>query len=472
MAGILIGAPKSGSGKTMIVCGLLALLKRKGWNPCAFKCGPDYIDGLFHSGILGVDSGNVDGFFEEPVHMRQKLARCEAEHFVVVEGVMGYFDGLGGISVRASSYETAHILNLPAILVVDGRGASLSLAATVKGFLEYVPKKCPGGERDERNHIEGVIFNRVSPMIYGRLKELVEEELHIPVVGYVPELPFLKVESRHLGLVLPDEADGLRERMEQLADCLEESLDLELLAEIAGRGHGGGDADGGSGKAQVRSGINGQKYRLGIAMDEAFCFYYKDNLELLESSGAELVYFSPVRDKEIPVHVSGLLFGGGYPEIYAKGLSGNSFMRDSVLKAARAGMPMLGECGGYLYLLESIEGTDGRDYPMAGVFKGKGYKAGRTGRFGYIELSPVETLPYAVPGETVRGHEFHYWDCRCHRDTYKMEARKPMGDRRWPCMRVESNVMAGFPHLYYPSCPGLVRRFADKCRAYGKEWTE
>lgn len=493
MAGIMIAAPKSGSGKTMMVCGLLALLKRKGWNPSAFKCGPDYIDGLFHSWILGVDSGNLDSFFEEPSHMRRKFIRSEAEHFVVVEGVMGYFDGLGGISVRASSYETAHILNLPVLLVVDGRGASLSLAATVKGFLDYVPKSCSVKGQDERNHIEGIIFNRVSPVIYRRLKTLVEEEFHIPVAGYVPELPFLQMESRHLGLALPDDGKELRGLMENLADCLEESLDLELLAEIGGRRRGKGDEDrklsenGGawspdsklsdsivqvrSGKSEVqtRSGSSRGNFRLGVAMDEAFCFYYKDNLELLEDAGAELAYFSPVRDREIPSGVSGLLLGGGYPELYADRLSENSRMRNLVQEAARDGMPMLGECGGYLYLLDSLEGGDGREYPMAGVLTGRGYKVGRTGRFGYIELTAREELPYIARGETVRGHEFHYWDCRFDGERYKMDARKPLGDRRWPCMRVKGGVMAGFPHLYYPSCPGLVRRFADKCMAFGKE---
>ena len=234
MAGVMIAAPKSGSGKTMITCGLLKLLNRRGWNPAPFKCGPDYIDGLFHNQVLGLESGNLDSFFEEPDHMREKISHITPGCFVVAEGVMGYFDGLGGISVKASSWEISQILELPVILVVDAKGASLSLAAQVKGFLEYVPRDEGGKEIKCVSRIGGVLFNRISPMIYGRIKALVEEQLHVPVIGYVPELGFLQVGSRHLGLVLPDEIDGLKEQMERLADCMENTVDLDVLAMVCG----------------------------------------------------------------------------------------------------------------------------------------------------------------------------------------------------------------------------------------------
>ena len=165
MAGVMIAAPKSGSGKTMITCGLLKLLDRRGWNPAPFKCGPDYIDGLFHNQVLGLESGNLDSFFEEPDHMREKISHITPGCFVVAEGVMGYFDGLGGISVKASSWEISQILELPVILVVDAKGASLSLAAQVKGFLEYVPRDEGGKEIKCVSRIGGVLFNRISPMI-------------------------------------------------------------------------------------------------------------------------------------------------------------------------------------------------------------------------------------------------------------------------------------------------------------------
>lgn len=504
MAGIIIGAPGSGSGKTMITCGLLTLLKRKGLNPAAFKCGPDYIDGLFHRRILGVDSGNLDSFFETEDHMRGKICCSMQEHFVVAEGVMGYYDGLGGASTRGSSYEIADILDLPAILVVDAKGASVSLCALIKGFLEYNPaggsceKKTHEEKEDDRgrlceetnekktpeekthirglghNHISGIFFNRMSTGLFPIMRDLVEEQLHVPVIGYLPELPFLNVGSRHLGLVLPEEIDGLREQMEQLADQLDQCLDWEQFLRIAGWA----DRKTGRGRpenaGQIKAGPEnaegaGSMFRLGIARDEAFCFYYNDNLEAMRRAGARLVSFSPIHDSKLPEGLSGIILGGGYPENHGAALSGNASMRASVAAAAADGMPVLAECGGYLYLLDSLECTDGSTYPMAGVFTGHGYRAGKTGRFGYITLSAREELPFLHKGKPVKGHEFHYWDCRCDETELRMKAVKPRGNRTWPCMRTVNRVMAGFPHLYYPSCPELVRAFADQCMIYGKE---
>lgn len=464
MPGVLIAAPGSGSGKTMAACGLMALLGRKGWKPAGFKCGPDYIDGLFHRKVLGVESGNLDSFFETPGHLREKYSAVEKGHFVVVEGVMGLFDGLGGISSRSSSYEVARILNLPVILVVDAKGASLSLAAQIQGFMEYMPPDA-WGERGKKGNIAGVLFNRMTPMMYGRVKELVEEQLHVPVAGYVPELDFLQVGSRHLGLVLPDEIRGLKEKMEQLADCMEKTVDLGLLAEIAG----GMDAAAPSTNAPTNASITPSAFTLGVALDEAFCFYYRDNLDAMEQAGATLRYFSPIHDSELPKEVDGLLFGGGYPENHASQLSANVSMRGSVSRAAEKGMPILGECGGYLYLLDKLQSAGGEDYPMAGVFPGRAGRGKSSGRFGYITLFPGRELPYASPGMEIKGHEFHYWNCEVEEGDYCMTARKPVGGRAWLCMRSRENVMAGFPHLYYPSCPELVKRFADRCVEFGKE---
>ena len=540
MAGVMIAAPGSGSGKTMVTCGLLTLLKRKGYNPAAFKCGPDYIDGLFHRRVLGVENGNLDSFFETGTHMRQKLSRSMERHFVVAEGVMGYFDGLGGVSVQGSSFEIGSILGLPAILVVDGRGASLSLMALIQGFLEYdamlegkheekthdktdCDAECAAGmqyeecrkrrwkENEENyheekshtsnglhgcvcgntdcheskdkknNNIRGIFFNRMSPMIYNRIKPMVEELFRIPVIGYLPELNFLHVGSRHLGLVLPDEIDGIREKLEQLADRMDENLEWEPLLKIAAEA-GGRDGEvpvrEEAGAGQQTGNVAGIKlgnepgniphFRLGIARDEAFCFYYEDNLRAMEQAGARLVYFSLLHQEKLPDGLDGLILGGGYPENHGEALAANRTMRDSVAAAAASGMPILAECGGYLYLLDSLEGADGTVYPMAGVLKGHGYRAGKTGRFGYITLGPNRCLPYLREGEEIKGHEFHYWDCDCGEDEFCMTAAKPKGGRSWSCMRTAKQVMAGFPHLYYPSCPGLVRRFAGQCVEYGQ----
>ncbi len=461
MAGFMITAASSGSGKTMITCGLLELFKRKGLNPLACKRGPDYIDGLFHKQVLELEGMNLDSYFEAPEELRDKYSRLSKGHLPVVEGVMGYFDGLGGSTTRASSWEVAHILDLPAVLVVDARGASVSLAAVIKGFLEF--------ERPMGSQIKAVIFNRISPMLYPRIRELVERETGIRAAGFVPELDFLKVGSRHLGLVLPEEIAGLREQMNRLGKCLEETIDWEFLAELGAEKEERDALEEENTEASCTAAFS---FRLGIAMDEAFCFYYQDNLRLLERLGGELVYFSPIHDRSLPEQLDGLILGGGYPELYCEALSLNESMRESVKKAAEGGLPVLGECGGYLYLLEELEAEDGRIWPMTGVLKGKGYKKGKNSRFGYIGVEAEKDSLYLKPGEQIRGHEFHYWDCEVLEEEWVMRAKKPVGNRSWPCIRIKNQVMAGFPHLFYPSCPAFAVRFAKACVRYKRKRDE
>jgi len=461
VAGFMITAASSGSGKTMITCGLLELFKRKGLNPLACKCGPDYIDGLFHKQVLELEGMNLDSYFEAPEELRDKYSCLSKDHLPVVEGVMGYFDGLGGSTTRASSWEVAHILDLPAVLVVDARGVSVSLAALIKGFLEF--------ERPMGSQIKAVIFNRMSPMLYPRIRELVERETGIRAAGFVPELDFLKVGSRHLGLVLPEEIAGLREQMNRLGKCLEETIDWEFLEELGAEKEGRDALEEENTEASCTAAFS---FRLGIAMDEAFCFYYQDNLRLLERLGGELVYFSPIHDRSLPEQLDGLILGGGYPELYCEALSLNESMRESVKKAAEGGLPVLGECGGYLYLLEELEAEDGRIWPMTGVLKGKGYKKGKNSRFGYIGVEAEKDSLYLKPGEQIRGHEFHYWDCEVLEEEWVMRAKKPVGNRSWPCIRIKNQVMAGFPHLFYPSCPAFAVRFAKACVRYKRKRDE
>lgn len=483
MAGFMIAAPRSGSGKTMVTCGILELLKRKGKHPFSYKCGPDYIDGLFHQKVLGIDGGNLDSFFEDPEEMRKKLNTISKEYFPVIEGVMGYFDGLGGDTSAASSWEVADILDLPVVLVVDAKGASLSLAALIKGFQVF-------GNGRSGNHIRAVILNRISPMLYPRMKKVIEKETGILVVGYVPELDFWQVGSRHLGLVLPGEIENLQEQMRQLGDCLEKTLDVDVLlklgekADIDVLGSVTVTADGSSQKCEAQKNADlvlqnqfaGEKIshsaipiRLGVAWDEAFCFYYRDNLEFLEKLGAKIVRFSPVHDKHLPENLDGLLLGGGYPELYAKALEENKTMRNEIRQKAEEGMPILAECGGYLYLLEELEDERGNGYEMAGVFQGKGYKKGKNSHFGYITVKIQEDSLYLKAGENIKGHEFHYWESTQGEEELKMQAEKPTGKRSWPCVAVKNQVMAGFPHLYYPSLGIFGERFVQACDTYRKK---
>lgn len=479
--GILLAAPASGSGKTVITCGLLRAFQRRGLVPAAFKCGPDYIDPMFHREILGVESGNLDGFFQDREQMRESfLWGCEGADLAVIEGVMGYFDGLGGVTSRASSWETAQWLDCPVLLAVDGRGASLSIAAAVQGFLEFQP----GDEGRPDNGICGILLNRVSAGMYPVLKQMLEERFSIPVVGYVPKLDWLHLESRHLGLKLPGEIRDLKEQVERLAEKLEETVDLERLLQIAERKTDGdlkaADADkaaaaggpsavsGADRKAEGYHPISPAKgleqVTIGVARDEAFCFYYRDNLRMLQQAGARLEFFSPIHSRQLPQGADGLLLGGGYPELYARPLSENTDMRTAICQAAWNGMPILGECGGFLYLQEWLADESGALYPMAGALSGSSFRTEKLGRFGYVTLSAKEDGLYFRKGEQIRAHEFHYWDSDCCGD--RMEAGKPVGSRKWLCMRQENRILAGFPHLYYPSLPELPKRFAEQCRAY------
>ena len=443
---IMLAAPKSGSGKTLLTCGLLEVLRRRGLNPIACKCGPDYIDPMFHRYVLGIPGRNLDSFFLPAEGVREVLVdvvREEQAGIAVLEGVMGYYDGLGGTETSASSWEIAEITDTPAILVLDCKGASLSAAAMASGFLHF----------REKSHIAGVILNRVSSMYYERLAAAVEEASRLPVLGYLPESEEYHMESRHLGLFLPGEIDRLRERIGRLADQMEKSIAVERVLKVAGmlplRIENKEKEKAENEEQKVTS-----RVRIGVARDEAFCFYYQENFRLLEQMGAELVYFSPLRDKKIPDRVDGLLFGGGYPENYARELAKNAAMRESIRRSIAAGMPFLAECGGFLYLHRTLEGSDGKHWEMAGVYPFDAYRTNRLRRFGYVRL-------LTSSGQEIHGHEFHYWESEDPGTDW--EAVKPTGNRSWRCIHEKGGQIGGFPHLYYASCPDFLRKWLDVC---------
>lgn len=453
---ILLAAPKSGSGKTVITCGLLAALKAMGLRPTAFKCGPDYIDPMFHRRVLEVESRNLDSFFLDEAALRRSFrAGAGRGDMAVIEGVMGYYDGLGGISPAASAFDVGRITASPVILVVDGRGASLSLAAQVKGFLDYMPE----------SGIRGVIFNRVSPALCSRLAPAVER-LGVRVFGCVPEEGIFSLESRHLGLKFPDAPgdEALRSQLEAMGRRLAETLDMNGILKLAAEApkfpedaaeDGKREPSAGTWKTQASRAL---PVTIGVAMDEAFCFYYEENLELLRKFGAALKFFSPLRDGELPEDIDGLLLGGGYPEAWAKELSENASMRRAVRRAEEGGLPILAECGGFLYLHRTLQGEDGEDYPMAGCLPLTAVRGRKLSRFGYIEILTED-------GETLRGHEFHYWESEDPGSLW--QAKKPLSARGWSCEHGRNGGYWGFPHIYYPANPQWVRRWLKRCREYG-----
>ena len=447
---IMLAAPASGSGKTLITCGILQALVNRGFNVASFKCGPDYIDPMFHSRVIGVKSGNLDTFFTDRETTRFLFGRRAAEAEVsVVEGVMGYYDGLGGISEKASSSDVAETLDMPVVLVVNCRGMSISVVPLIKGFLEY----------QKPSHIRGVILNQMPKALYPDMKEQIERWLPVKVLGYVPKAEDLVMESRHLGLVLPGEIERLKEKLNQLAEVIEESIDLDAFLAMAWEAE---DFTYETPEIPKLSGT--EKVRIGVAEDEAFCFTYRDNLQLLKDMGAELVSFSPIRDKSLPEGLHGLLLSGGYPELHAKELSENASMRRSVREAIEKGLPCIAECGGFLYLHRTLEGADGVEYPMADVVKARAYRTDRLFRFGYIEMEAKRDQLILKEGEKARGHEFHYWESENCGDA--IHAKKPLRKRSWDCVHGTDTLYAGFPHLFFYSNPAVAWNFLQKCEEY------
>ena len=508
---IVIAADRSGAGKTTVSCGLLAVLKKRSVKVQSFKCGPDYIDPMFHRRVLGVPSGNLDSFFTDDVTLRRifraRVVESGAE-LALVEGVMGYYDGLGGVSSRASTWEIAHILDAPTILVLDAKGASVSIAALVRGMMQFKE------EREVQSGIRGLILNRVSPMFYPRLKSVIEAYCPgIEVLGYLPELPELQVPSRHLGLVEPAEIEDFQRWTERVAAQMEESVEVERLLEIAGvdvlnipqtqgnaafvqpvtcRAMEDEDSERSTVEAEISgtdavlaapdkasSAMNGLKcraralerpVRIAVSEDEAFNFTYEENRALLRQLGAELVPFSPLHDAALPADTDGLLLSGGYPELYKDALHANASMRASVAEAVRQGLPTIAECGGYMYLLDAIE-----QVPMCGVLTGDAERKPRLVRFGYVEAETRRDSVLGPAGTVLRGHEFHRYDCDFNGADCTLtkpaagHGRAATSARSYEGIYLTDSLAAGFPHFYYWSNPAALAHFLERCRMWRKK---
>jgi cobyrinic acid a,c-diamide synthase len=495
---IMLAAPKSGSGKTLITCGLLSLLDRDKGDVISFKCGPDYIDPMFHKKVLGIYGGNLDTCFCTPSRTREILAACGHE-VAVVEGVMGLYDGIGGLSLQGSSYDVARATDTPIVLIMDAKGAGRTLISTIKGILA-----------DDTEHlIKGLILNKVSSSFYERLKSAAMEELaaagyDVKLLGFVPELKDVAIDSRHLGLLMPEEIRNIREKIDMIGECIRENCDLEALWQIMTEapqlnlegglsGFGGQNGPRGRGYRATQSGpitpspgtilppeppgtilppeppesTESTRPTLAVAMDEAFCFYYRENLELFKRLGAELKFFSPMRDNALPEGTRGIYIGGGYPELHLKELSENRAMREAIRSAVESGMPLFAECGGFMYLHDTIKDEAGRDYEMVGAVHGSCDKKEHLVRFGYVELCPAKGTSKAAGSlaqklQGMKGHEFHYYDstdngadCMVH---------KIGADKNWMGLHANETQVMGFPHLYLESDPEFAEEFVRLMR--------
>lgn len=467
---IMIAAPMSGSGKTTVTCGLLAALKKRGRNPVSFKCGPDYIDPMFHRRMLGVSSDNLDPYFlgqSDICHLLAEDAKRAGSDFALIEGVMGLYDGLGGVSEEASSYQLAVWTKTPIILVVRAGGIGRSLISLLRGFMDD----------DREGLIRGCILNQVSPSFYPRLKTLIEEELKLPVCGYLAKDRQIEIGSRHLGLMTPDSLSDLELKLTKLVEMAKESLDLAAIEEIAGQAPLLNVGENRSGCGNDRSGLDRQKpksreyagkffgLRVALAKDRAFSFIYPQNQRVLEKMGAQIVPFSPLHDKRLPENIDGLILSGGYPELYLKQLEDNQSMRADIRSAIAGGLPSIAECGGFLYLQEVVSDPEGKSHRMCGLLPGRAWKTNRLVRFGYVELRGKKGSGF--PGmERIRGHEFHYYDTS--ENGSDMLATKPLSGRSWSCAFSGPDHWWGFPHLYYASCPGFAANFLYAADLYHK----
>ncbi|MBP1736187.1 MAG: hydrogenobyrinic acid a,c-diamide synthase (glutamine-hydrolyzing)/cobyrinate a,c-diamide synthase [Oscillospiraceae bacterium] len=447
---VMLAAVQSGGGKTTVTCGLLRLLMRRGLRPAAFKCGPDYIDPLFHAQVIGTQTGNLDLFFTDDSTAVALLAEESAGcSLAVLEGVMGYYDGLGGVTDTASSYHLASVTHTPTVLIVDAKGTSLSLCAVISGFT---------GFRDD-SMVQSVLLNRCTKAQYALLKPVIEAECGVSVLGYVPLDSRFALESRHLGLVTAAEVSNLKEKLDLLADTLSETVDLERLLALARSAPELEYAP-----LTIPPAVKSTPM-IAVARDKAFCFYYRENLELLSKLGARLCFFSPLEDAHLPEGICGLYLGGGYPELYGKALEDNGTLRREIRDAVISGLPTFAECGGFLYLHESMTDQGGQSFPMCGVLPGACRYTGGLRRFGYITLTAEQDNLLCLTGDHIRAHEFHYFDSdSCGDSCY---AEKPVSRAGWPCIHGTRTLFAGFPHLYFYSNPAFARQFVRTAEQYG-----
>ncbi len=456
------------------------MLQRRGLAPAACKCGPDYIDPMFHRRVLGVDGYNLDLFFSPPTVVRRLLARAATTAGVtLLEGAMGYYDGIGTTD-DASAYTISRVTDTPAILVVPAGGAMLSLAAMITGFKNF------------RNDslIRGVILNKTSARLNEKAKAVIESETGLPVFGHLERDDAVQFPSRHLGLVTPDAMESMHPLIDRLADAVEKTVDVDAILKLARTApvlavresqsdfahplsasspseltspseptYPSKRTDAFATPSSTRLRTNAHPV-IAIARDEAFSFYYRENLELLEECGATLVSFSPLHDRALPDGANGLYLGGGYPEVHARSLSENVPMRQSIRDAILSGLPTVAECGGFLYLHNELEDDAGTVWPMVGVINANGFHTDRLRRFGYCTVSANRDNLLLPAGGELRAHEFHYWDSTAPGDDCL--ARRPNGES-WPCVVATARLFAGFPHLYLPANPDAAKNFVKAC---------
>ncbi len=440
---LMIVAPHSGTGKTTMTMGILSALRQRGVDTAAFKVGPDYIDPMFHRQVLHDRCINLDPFLLGEVVLKESLSRY-AKEMNIIEGVMGYYDGVG-TDTTGSSYDVARMTKTPAVLVLRPKGQSVSLAAEVKGFLEFV----------EDSQIRGVLFTETTPMMATYYAKILDEHLGLKSFGCLPPMEEASLGSRHLGLITADEIGDLQEKIEAVGKAVEEHVNLEGLMRLAE------EAPDLEEERSSETPIG--EVRLAIARDRAFSFYYDDALALLEELGVELCPFSPLKDEAIPKGCHGVYLGGGYPELYAKTLSEAENFLESLREANEEEMPILAECGGFMTLLESFREEE-TSYPLAGILPGESHMGKSLRHFGYVHLTAQGENLLCGEGETLKGHEFHYSQSSDEGEVFL--AQKPTGNRSWKVGHGSAHLYGGYPHIHLRGEREAATRFVRAMAAW------
>jgi len=471
MKSIIIAAPRSGSGKTTITLGIMACMRRRGLKVAPFKVGPDFIDPGYHRLVCGRPSINLDGWICPSEFVRETFEHhAGGADIAVIEGVMGLFDGINGVSDKGSTAHIARITGSPVVLVVDARGQARSAAALVRGFAEF----------DPRVRIAGVIFNNVASEGHARLlREALETlDTEIRPFGFIQKDTRLHIPSRHLGLVTAEENPLPAEFLDHLAEVVREQVDLGLLWAMAtplptipvlpfeGK------------RSRVLTFDSSVKCqdpipRIAVARDAAFCFVYEDNLRLLREAGGEIAPFSPLADERLPDGISGIYLPGGYPELFAEVLKNNRGIMEGIRGAAASGMPLYAECGGFIYLTEGVgvrENEMELFHELLGIFPVRTRMLKRRKALGYREVELTLSTPLGERGTVARGHEFHYSEMEempaAVARAYRVRrSGVDLGDEGF----LRNNCLASYVHLHFGSNPALAPAFVESCRRYGKE---
>ena len=452
---IMFAGTSSDVGKTTTVLAVMRALKLRGLKVQGYKAGPDYIDTAFHTFATGVKSRNLDPWMMPEDELINLMAVHDSNSDIsIMEGVMGMYDGVSVEGIAGSSAALAKLTKTPVILIINGQGVALSAAAMVLGFKNF----------EEDIEIAGVIVNKVSGQHhYNLIKEGIEKHVGIPCVGYLKHSESIALSSRHLGLIPSVEVEALDEKMDEIACMAEETLDLDLLLELAGHAHVF------KGEALPKTKA---KIKLAVALDDCFNFYYEDNFDLLKSLGCELVKFSPLKDEGLPQDIDGLYIGGGFPEVFAKELSENITMKKSIKEALENNLPTYAECGGYMYLSKAIVSLEGQSHDMVGFFQGRAEMTTKLQNFGYV--SPVITQKTILgdSGTSFKGHEFHR--SKMVSETlgvyaYDIKKTKMKAEMSWQCGEIKNNCLGAYAHVHFYSNKKIAENLVETCLTYKRE---